>query len=362
MNNKATACSGGAARNRRGAGRLARRVTLVASIAALAMGVAPSLAQAIAPYVSSSSASPSATGATLNASIYPYGADTHYHFEYGTTTAYGTSVPMPEGDAGSAAYPGIFQASEAISGLAQGTTYHFRLVASSSLGTATGPGTNDGTFTTTGTPPTVLANPATETTEGFQLSGSVNPNGFDAKYHFEYGTTTAYGTNIPASEADVGSGSSAVTVSQEAKSLLPNTTYHFRLTAHGTGTSAATPDQTFTTPPSGPAAPSAVVEAPQPISSGRLQAEGRGQPERPGNDVSLRIRQNDLIRDEPPGRRRRHRVRDRPGARVAGSDGAVPRHDLPLPDRRDQLQRADRQHGRGVHDGTPKNRSSPQRR
>jgi hypothetical protein len=62
-------------------------------------------------------------------------------FQYGTSRAYGSSV-----SAGSVpATTGSSTVSAALSGLSAGTTYHYRLLVSSSDGTATG---SDGTFTT----------------------------------------------------------------------------------------------------------------------------------------------------------------------------------------------------------------------
>jgi hypothetical protein len=78
----------------------------------------------------------SESGATLNGTVGPEGRDTHYHFEYGTTTSYGTSVPVPEADAGSSA-PTV-KVSQAVTGLSRHTTYHFRLVATNSVGTTYG--------------------------------------------------------------------------------------------------------------------------------------------------------------------------------------------------------------------------------
>jgi phosphodiesterase/alkaline phosphatase D-like protein len=240
------------------------------------MAALPALAGAVtlAPLLGPVTATPGMTNATLNATIYPYGADTQYHFEYGTTTSYGTSVPVPAGDAGSAAYPTTVSEMQTIGGLQPNTTYHYRLVASNSLGSATGPEAADKTFTTTGTPPVVTAEPASPIAGGFTLSGTVNPEGAATTYRFEYGTTTAYGTNIPVPDASAGSGSTAAVVSQNVTGLLPNTTYHFRLSArHGSGTPVTTTDQTFLTPPSGPAPPTAVVSAPV-ESAGGAQLKG----------------------------------------------------------------------------------------
>ena len=73
-----------------------------------------------------------ATEAVLSAQLNPHGAATTYQFEYGSADcADGTcqKVPIPAGGGGSGA--AFHRVSAAIAGLAPGTTYHFRLVASS---------------------------------------------------------------------------------------------------------------------------------------------------------------------------------------------------------------------------------------
>ena len=88
----------------------------------------------------------SASGATLSAFVNPDGADTTYHFEYGTadcSTSACTSVPVPDADIGSGtAAQGV---SVAITGLTASTTYYYRLVAHNTYGTTPG---LDQTFTT----------------------------------------------------------------------------------------------------------------------------------------------------------------------------------------------------------------------
>jgi hypothetical protein len=230
-------------------------------------GAFPAAAGAFAPLLGPVSATPASNGATLKATVYPYGLDTHYRFEYGTTTAYGTSVPVPDGDAGSASYPTAVPVQQTISGLAANTTYHYRFAASNSDGPVN---SADLQFTTTGPAPTVSDEAAVEVSGGFELKGSVNPNGSATTYQFEYGTTTSYGSKIPVPEASVGSDSTAVAVAQTVTSLLPNTTYHYRLTAHNGGNTAMTGDKTLLTLPAPPAAPAAEVNAPQATIGGFL--------------------------------------------------------------------------------------------
>jgi hypothetical protein len=71
------------------------------------------------------------------------GIQTTYRFEYGRSTAYGQSTPFPEGSVGEGLASHAVWA--AASGLAPGTTYHYRVVATNELGRAVGP---DQTFTT----------------------------------------------------------------------------------------------------------------------------------------------------------------------------------------------------------------------
>ena len=92
------------------------------------------------------------------------------------------------------------------------------------------------------------AKPAVQTAGGFELKGSVDPYGLDTHYHFEYGTTTSYGTNVPVPDADAGSNEGFVPVSQTVTGLQPGTTYHFRLEASNSYGPKTSNDETFTTP------------------------------------------------------------------------------------------------------------------
>lgn len=81
------------------------------------------------------------SSATLHGAVTPNGSDTHYFFQYGTTTAYGKLTPIGDAGAGSAAVA----VAATVSSLTAGTTYHYRLVASSIAGQQLG---GDATFTT----------------------------------------------------------------------------------------------------------------------------------------------------------------------------------------------------------------------
>ncbi|HMC49427.1 MAG TPA: fibronectin type III domain-containing protein, partial [Solirubrobacterales bacterium] len=144
--------SRGTRKGSRQRGSRAGRLAFCGALASLLLAVCAPAAGAFAPLLGPVSATPTTNGSTLKATVYPYGLDTHYRFEYGTTTAYGTSVPAPDGDAGSAAYPTAVPVQETISGLAPNTAYHYRFAASNSDGPVS---SADLQFTTTGPAPTV---------------------------------------------------------------------------------------------------------------------------------------------------------------------------------------------------------------
>jgi hypothetical protein len=83
------------------------------------------------------SADESSSSATLEASIDPNNLPTTYRFEYGTDTAYGTSVPVPDGSL--SAGTGAVHVAQAIGGLSGNVTYHWRVVATNAAGTTTTP-------------------------------------------------------------------------------------------------------------------------------------------------------------------------------------------------------------------------------
>ena len=181
--------------------------------------------------------------ATVDAQIDPFGFDTKYQFQWGTTTAYGHRIPVPEGDLGNGI--GDQDANQTITGLTPNTTYHFRVVAHSSEGSVKGP---DQTFTT-GPPVSVDAESAANITDtGATLKAQINPDGSDTKYQFQFGTDTSYSSGtVPANPVDIGRGTSDVAASVDLTGLAPATTYHFRVVASNAFGTIRGSDKTFTT-------------------------------------------------------------------------------------------------------------------
>jgi hypothetical protein len=91
------------------------------------------------------------SAATLNGSVNPQGAAVKVSFQFGTTTAYGQSTAAQTLGVGNASVG--FNAQ--LTGLAAGTTIHYRAVAQTDSGTFTGA---DQTLTTAPTPPTPPVN------------------------------------------------------------------------------------------------------------------------------------------------------------------------------------------------------------
>ncbi len=85
------------------------------------------------------------TSATLGAEINPGGAETTYHFEYGTTSAYEQSTPE-SGLAGTG--DSVQSAAAHIQGFQPSTTYHYRVVATNAQSPTGGTPGPDETFTT----------------------------------------------------------------------------------------------------------------------------------------------------------------------------------------------------------------------
>jgi hypothetical protein len=96
-----------------------------------------------------------------------------------------------------------------------------------------------------GKPTTTTGGHSALTASSVTLLGKVTPNGIATTYFFEYGTTTALGTQTGPVAA--GSGTSAANASAVLTGLVPNTTYHYRLVATNNAGATAGGQQTFKT-------------------------------------------------------------------------------------------------------------------
>ncbi len=201
---------------------------------------------------------------TLNAKVDPEGFQvTDCHFEVVPNSQFeasGFTEVTPAEEHPCAANPGSGSGDVAVhadvSGLEGGATYHSRIVAKNAQpgGTATGP---DQAFETLGPRLTeVSASHISDT--GARLSASVNPEGLETTYQFQYVDDAGFQANgfsgaqsVPAAPSLIGSGNTLVPVHQDLTGLSPSTEYHFRIVAHNSDASV-TGQGTFTTYVSGP--------------------------------------------------------------------------------------------------------------
>ena len=222
------------------------------------------------------------TSADLNATVNPNGKATTYVLQYGTTTKYGLQTApasVAPGTASTAVHA-------TVSGLMSGTTYHYRVVATSSDGTGA---STDATFLTTGNStsstgalPVVSETAAVNiSANNVQLNGAVNPEGPTTTWYFQYGLTTYYGMQTSSQTL---SGLGARPVNAQLTGLQAGATYHFRLVAYSAHGLYVGPDQTFATKRGARTRPRGLVlRASSRRSNSRLTIAASGQLSLPGS-------------------------------------------------------------------------------
>ena len=93
---------------------------------------------------------------------------------------------------------------------------------------------------------TAITGSATSVTESsVTLNGTVDPNGIDTNYYFEYGTDQNYGS--ASTETLVDSDTGIISVSADISDLNDYATYHYRLMATNESGTSYGDDNTFTT-------------------------------------------------------------------------------------------------------------------
>jgi hypothetical protein len=193
-------------------------------------------------------------GAKLEGIVNPDGQQvTACQFEYGATTAYGQTascVPIPGSGSSSVAV------SAQAGSLTAGSTYHYRLVATNTNGANHGA---DGTFTTKVAVEGVKTGEASEVqSTSATLKGSLEPNGNDTHYLFQYGpcaTLAACAASPYVAETtstDAGSATEDKLTSTAVSALRPNQAYRFRVVAENAFGTTSGEERTFATPIVGP--------------------------------------------------------------------------------------------------------------
>ncbi len=177
------------------------------------------------------------TSGTFNGTVNPEGGEAKFYFEYGPCTTPSTcaggafSSKTTEGVVGTGKEVTPVPVEERLTNeLTPGTTYHMRLVASNEGGSAAG---EEVVFAT---PPAVAGvsqcvgrETGLGTLVGGVLEGSLEPDGEEAEYYFEYGITTSYAG--PPTEFHRTTSSGVMLANAKVTELEPNAMYNCRLTA-----------------------------------------------------------------------------------------------------------------------------------
>jgi hypothetical protein len=207
----------------------------------------------------------SASTAHVKGAVDPSGFETHWRFEYTTepgnpfswtTPVSGASGTILAAEADEAAH----RVEGELTGLSQSTAYYVRLFAEN--GHPPNSTSAVASFETAGPPAVTTFAVHALHGEAMRALGSVRPDGYDTRYHFEYTTTDFASCGLPANldclltpEIDAGPGEFAGgvfptrIVGADLPNLQPGLTYRYRLVA--TNTLPATvdgADQTLTVP------------------------------------------------------------------------------------------------------------------
>ena len=178
------------------------------------------------------------TTATVSGTVDPRGRATTWVVEFGQTTSYGSTSTSRSAGSGS----GALDVSSALTGLTAARTYHYRVNATSDIGTTQGA---DRIFATSSPPRAVTGGISALSASGATVSVTVNPNGLDTTWVVDYGTTTGYGTRTGARSA--GNGTADVAATLALDSLRAGTLYHYRVVAMNAAGTTSGADATFTT-------------------------------------------------------------------------------------------------------------------
>jgi hypothetical protein len=185
------------------------------------------------------------TSVVLEGSVNPDGTSvSNCQFEWGTAAGSYPNTLACTQPALPATGSTPVAASAELTGLEPGHAYHYRLSATNENATSYG---QDEAFTTRAVAPVIGETFTTGVSaSSAKLNIQIDPGGAETTFHFQYGTTTAYGQSTPESP-EVGADNSLHSVATPLQELQPDTTYHYRVVATNEIETVDGPDRTFTT-------------------------------------------------------------------------------------------------------------------
>jgi hypothetical protein len=183
--------------------------------------------------------------AHLDAFVNPNNQSTNCEFQYGTTASYGTNVPCE---------PSTLEGfgdqflTGSLTGLEPATTYHFHVVAENASKEKT-EGADEQLTTPALEPPIIGAESTTAITpSSATLHAQVNPNYQETTYSFQYATNEALaGATTVEGESALPAEFAELPASVKTGTLLPRTTYYYRVLASNASGTAEGPVEHFTT-------------------------------------------------------------------------------------------------------------------
>ncbi|MGZ4173315.1 MAG: S8 family serine peptidase [Solirubrobacteraceae bacterium] len=171
--------------------------------------------------------------AVLSASVNPQNSPTSYVFEYSPNADMSGARQVPQENpltVGSGDSPAAV--SQPVSGLAPGTTYYFRVVATNEAGPVRTAEGSVLSFTTLPRATAVTLPAASVGSSSAVLSGLVNPRNSWTVYVFRYSTRADMtGATQPHGPSPAGSDGSSHLVTQAVSGLAPQRTYYFQVIA-----------------------------------------------------------------------------------------------------------------------------------
>jgi hypothetical protein len=189
-------------------------------------------------------------GAHLSGTVDPHGDTGTAHFEYRRVGASDWISNPDQSVSGDGPQP----VEDDLTDLLGNADYEVRLAANVAGLGETSAAASFHTLLVAPTVETGEARSVTDTTA--ELNGTIDAIGDQTTYRFEYGLTTAYGSQMPAgAEGVAGAGRAPRAFSRLISGLQPLTTYHFRLVATNSAGETAGADQAFTTLAAGEPSP-----------------------------------------------------------------------------------------------------------